>query len=88
MAELERYKDDAEAKIGSLTQTSSTQMADDLQLLLKRLGKDLQDGKDRGIQYLTDMKNMPDAGDIQNRMDNYLRKLKKRVQDDAAGIRK
>lgn len=88
MAELEKYKDDAEAKIRSFTDTSSTQMAVDLQPLLNRLGKDLQDGKERGIQYLTEMKDMEYTGNIQTRMEDYLRKLKKRVHDDATEIRK
>lgn len=81
MAELE-------AKIRSFTETSSTQMAVDLQPLLNRLGKDLQDGKERGIQYLTEMKDMANTGNIQTRMEGYLRKLKKRVQADATEIRK
>lgn len=88
MAELEKYKDDAEAKIRSITETSSTQMAGDLQPLLHRLGKDLQDGKERGIQYLTEMQDIANTGNIQNRMEGYLRKLKKRVQADATEIRK
>lgn len=88
MAELEKYKDDAEAKIRSLTDTSSTQMAVDLQPLFSRLGKDLQDGKERGIQYLTEMKDMANTGNIQTRMEGYLRKLKKRVHADATEIRK
>lgn len=88
MAELAKYKDDTEAKIRSLTETSSTQMAVDLQLLVQRLGKDLEDGKERGIMYLTEMKDMVNTGNIQNRMEGYLRKLKKRVQADTEEIRK
>lgn len=88
MAELMKYRDDTEAKIRSLTDTSSTQMVADLQPLFDRLGKDLEDGKERGILYLTEMKDMANTGNIQNRMEGYLRKLKKRVQVDTEEIRK
>lgn len=90
MAELAKYKDDIQTKIRPLTDASPSQMTEDLQLLVDRLGRDLQDGKERGIQYLTEMKAMVDqnTGTIQNRMDGYLRKLKKRLHADTEEIRK
>lgn len=90
MAELAKYKDSFEAKIRPLTETSPTQMAQDMQLLVDRLGRDLQEGKERSLVYIEEMRSMvnQNTGNIQNRMEGYLRKLKKRLNTDTEEIRK
>lgn len=91
MTELAKYKDTIEAKIRPLTETSPAQMAQDMQLLVERLGRDLQEGKERSLVYLNEMKamvNLENTGNIQNHMNAYLRKLKKRLHDDTVEIHK
>lgn len=90
MAELTKYKDNIEARIRPLTETSPNQMVQDMQLLVDKLVGDLQEGKERSLMYLNEMKGMVDqnTGNIQNRMDNYLRRLKKRLHADTVEIRK
>lgn len=89
MAELAIYKESIEAKIRPLTETSSTQVVQDIQLLIQKLGRDLQEGKDHSLAYLNDMRAMMNQNPGTNRdMQAYLRKLRKRLNADTEEIRK
>lgn len=87
MTELARYRDDLQAKI---TETAPTQWPQDLQLLMDRLAKDLQDGRDHSIVYLTEIRSMVDqnTGNVQGRMESYLKKLRRRLNSDMDAFRR
>lgn len=87
---MAKYKDNVQAKFRPLSESTSTQIANDIQLLVDRLARDLQEGKERGLRYLNDMKFAMDqnTGDIQSQMGAYLRKLRKRLHSDTEEIRK
>lgn len=87
---MAKYKDTVEAKVRPLTESTPTKIANDLQLLVDRLTRDLQEGKERSLVYLNDMKATVDqnTGDIRDHMSGYLRKLKKRLHADTEEIRK
>lgn len=89
MTEVAKYKDSIEAKLRPLTETSLTQMAQDMHPLIQRLGRELQEGRDNSLVYLNDMKAemMSSSTDTQERMQIYLKRLRKRIDADTAEIR-
>lgn len=89
MAKLAKYKDDFQTKIRSFTEGPTAQMTEDMQLLVDRLSRDLESGKEHGIQYLMDMQAVVEqnADSVQSRMQGYLKRLKRRLHVDTEEIR-
>lgn len=87
---MAKYKDSVEARLRPLSESTPTQIASDIQLLVDRLARDLQEGKERSLVYLNEMKTTMDqnTGDIRDHMAAYLRKLRKRLHTDTEEIRK
>lgn len=90
MAELAKYKDDIQTKIRPLTDSSTGQMTQDLQLLGSRLQRDMLEAKDRSIEYLGELKTMVEQNtdDVRGRINAYTNKLRKRLNKDTEEIRK
>lgn len=89
MAEVAKYND-ALTEIGHHTVPASSGMMDQLYDVLRRICRDMQDAKEQITLYGTEAKSMVDqnTGNIQEHMDVYLRKLKKRLHADREEIRK
>lgn len=90
MAELGKYRDDIQTKLIPYTETSTSQMSQDLQLLVNKLQKDMLDAKERSTEYLGELKTMMEqnSDDVRGRITAYTNKLKKRLNKDAEEIRK
>lgn len=90
VAELAKYKADIETKMRPLTDASTGQMTQDLQLLGNRLQRDMLEAKDRSIEYLGELKAMVEqnTGDVHHRVSTYTNKLRKRLDKDTEEIRK
>lgn len=90
MAELAKYKEDIQTKMRPLTDSSTDQMTQDLQLLGDRLQRDMLEAKDRSIEYLGELKAMVEqnSDDIHTRVSTYTHKLRKRLTKDTEEIRK
>ncbi|XP_022053733.2 apolipoprotein Eb [Acanthochromis polyacanthus] len=85
MAELAVYQ----TKLSDLTDVSTDSLSQDLQLLINKLKKDMEDAKERGTEYLGELKTMMDQNtdDARQRMTTYSNKLKKRLDKDTEAIR-
>ena len=90
MAELDTYRADVEAKLAPYAQDTAGQISQELQLLTDRLQKDMMDAKERSTQYMGELRAMMDQStdDVRNRVNTYVRKLKKRLTKDKEEIRK
>lgn len=88
MAELTAYSENLQTKLSE--QTSSTQLAQDMQLLANKLQKDMLDAKDRTTSYLGELTTMVELNtdDVRDRVGTYATKLKKRLDKDTEQIRK
>lgn len=88
MAELTTYRDEIQTKLGPYVDAG--QLTQDMQLLAHRLHKDMMDAKDRGTDYLGELKTMMEQNgdDVRSRINTYTRKLKKRLNTDTEEIRK
>ncbi|XP_068611536.1 apolipoprotein Eb [Brachionichthys hirsutus] len=89
MAELTTYRDDIQNKLSPYTDSTTSQMSQDLQLLANRLQKDMLDAKERSVGYLGEVKAMvaQNNDDIQQRISTYTTKLRKRLNKDTEEIR-
>lgn len=89
MAELTKYREDIQTKLAPYTDSSSSQMSQDMQLLFNRLQKDMTEAKDRSTEYLRELKSMVEqnSDDARSRMRTYTNKLKKRLEKDTKEIR-
>ncbi|KAI3361196.1 hypothetical protein L3Q82_013396 [Scortum barcoo] len=89
MAELATYRDDMQAKLSPYTESSTSQMTQDLQLLVNKLQKDMLDAKERSTEYLGELKAMVEqnSNDVHNRISSYTHKLRKRLDKDTEEIR-
>lgn len=90
MAELSKYKDDVQTKLAPYTESSGTQLSQDVQLLFNKLQKDMTDAKVRSTEYLGELKSLMEQNreDVRSRMNTYTNKLKKRLNKDAEEIHK
>lgn len=90
MAELSKYNDDIQTKLAPYTESSSSQLSQDMQLLFNKLQKDMTDAKVRSTEYLGELKSMMEqnSDDVRSRMSTYTNKLRKRLNKDAEEIRK
>lgn len=90
MAELAKYREDIHTKIIPYSETSTSQLTQDLQLLANKLEKDMLDAKDRSTEYLGELKAMVEqnSDDVRNRVSAYTNKLRKRLIKDTEEIRK
>lgn len=90
MAELNKYKEEVQTKVAPYTESSSGQLAQDMQLLVNRLQKDMTDAKVRSTDYLEELKALMEqnSDDVRGRMTVYTNKLKKRLNKDAEEIHK
>lgn len=90
MAELTVYRDDIQTKLAPYTDGTTGQLSQDLQLLVNKLQKDMEDAKERSTEYLGELKNMMDLNtdDVRTRINSYSHKLKKRLDKDSEEIRK
>ncbi len=90
MAELTTYRDDIQTKLLPLTESSTGQLTQDLQLLISRLHKDMLDAKERSTEYLGELKTMMEqnSDDVHGRISTYTTKLRKRLNKDTEEIRK
>ncbi|XP_044216261.1 apolipoprotein Eb [Thunnus albacares] len=86
MAELTAYKDEIQTKV---TEASTGQLSEDLQLLANKLQKDMLDAKERSTEYLGELKTMMEQNtdDVRSRISTYTHKLKKRLNKDTEEIR-
>ncbi|XP_029959175.1 apolipoprotein Eb [Salarias fasciatus] len=89
MAELEVYRDDIQNKLAPFTQTSASQMTEDMTLLFDKLQRDMIEAKDRQLEYLGEFKGMVETNtdDIRNKITTFTNKLSKRLRKDASEIR-
>lgn len=89
MAELNMYKDDIQAKLAPLAETSTGQVTEDLQLLFNKLQRDMVDAKERSTEYLGELKTMMEQNgdDVRGRVSAYTNKLRKRLNKDTEEIR-
>lgn len=90
MAELAKYREDIHTKIIPYSETSTSQLTQELQLLANKLEKDMLDAKDRSTEYLGELKAMVEqnSDDVRNRVSAYTNKLRKRLIKDTEEIRK
>ncbi|XP_039662541.1 apolipoprotein Eb [Perca fluviatilis] len=89
MAELAVYRDDIQTKLTPYTDSSTGQLAQDMQLLGNKLQKDMLDAKERSVEYLGELKTMMEQNtdDVRSRISTYTHKLKKRLNKDTEEIR-
>lgn len=90
MSELETYRAEIQTKLSPYTDASTGQLSQDLQLLGNKLQKDMLDAKERSTQYVSELTTMMEqnSDDVQNRINTYTNKLKKRLNKDTEEIHK
>uniref|UniRef100_A0A803JY40 Apolipoprotein E n=1 Tax=Xenopus tropicalis TaxID=8364 RepID=A0A803JY40_XENTR len=90
MEELSIYAEDMKSKVSPMAQDAQQRFTEEVSALADKLKSDMEDTKNKAIQYSGDLRMMFDQNieDVQGKVNMYMKKLKKRLSKDSEDLKK